>query len=258
MKYVNSNKKWHFLLYAITILNILSTAVFALPIIYNYETDEETKKIVKRYNIDITKHRVIGIDYLELHKINSTENENINRKVRANIKKLNFYEKNDSYNKKFNNKQDYDIENDLKKNPNIINLTNKNNNKKNVNNFNFHIFCINGKMKECEKYRNNLNSIGESLSTQLDIKQPIDIFVKVISFCNKMGKSCGSIKTYATSTPTAFYPLKEELDGSTYLYPQSLVKQLNLDGYVDFLKYDISITINSDINYWFWVCIKLK
>jgi len=254
MKYVNINIKWHHLQYLIIILIILSTTVHSLSTIHNFETDEETKKIVKRYNIDINKHRVIGIDYLELHQKNNTNNENevVTRKARANIKKLNYYEKNDSYNRKFNNKPAYNIEYELITNPEIINLTNESKNKKSVNDFIFHIFCIDGKMDECEKYRDNLNSIGESLTSQLAVKEPINIFVKVISFCNAMGKSCGAVKTYATSTPTSFYVLKEELDNMSYLYPQALVKQLNLNGNVEFLKYDISLAINSDINYWFW------
>jgi hypothetical protein len=240
--------------FIISILSIFSKSLNAQNISHNFQTDNETKKIVQRYNIDTSKHRVIGIDYLEFHpkNIDAKEDEIVNQKVRDYIKKLDFKEKHDIISKKLNFKPDYSIESELKNNPNVISLSNENINKKSVNDFNFHIFCINSKMEECEKYIINLNSVGESFSSQLVIKQPINIFVKVTSFCNNMGKDCGAIKTYATSTPSAFYALTEELDDMPYLYPQSLVKQLNLDGEIDYLKYDISITINSDINYWFW------
>jgi len=230
------------------------------PLKYSIDPKNNVGKIVQRYNIDVYKHRVKDVDYLELHTDNDEENFEVDmaQKTRNYIRILEYKEKNDQYNKKMNSKKDeFDIATDIKNKANVIWLNNNSTEshaKKNTNAFNFHIFCIDSTMEKCEKIKTNLNSIGESLETQLNIKEPINIMVKTVPFCKSMNKDCGAVKSNAITTPTSFYSLIDEIDERPYLYPQALVKQLDIEGSVDFTLFDINLTINTDIDYWYWVC----
>jgi len=244
--------KWHYLLFAIGSLGILRETQ-AEPLSYNVDPSSEVGKIVRRYVIDTNKHRVTNIDYLELLQYSEETNYKYiaAQRVRDYIRILEHKEKNDVYNKKLKAKPDeYDKATEITKNTDYISLdTDK---KKSVNSFNFQIFCIESTEEKCQNVRTNLNKIGESLSKQLVIKEPINIIVKTMSFCNRMGKDCGAIKTNAITTPSAFYSLYSKKKENSYLYPQALVKQLETDGTVDFLSYDMTIVINTDVDYWYW------
>ncbi|ORX81009.1 hypothetical protein BCR32DRAFT_293512 [Anaeromyces robustus] len=256
-------KKWPF----ISLMVVLPSIIFALPITSNVDCDDGSKKMVQRYNIDVINHRVKSVEYVEFQ----SKNENENNKYKYSYSIISQIEKENDENYENDNNDNHQptIEEYLNyiniktkeenktstiRSEDIIELSNEDNTrvKKDVNLFNFHLFCIESTKENCEKIHDNLNDIGISLSKQIIIEEPINILVKSISFCNKLGKDCGSIKNFATSTPTAFYSIIDTTNDTPYLYPQALVKQLDLNGSIEFLKYDMIITINSDINYWFW------
>jgi len=252
MNFTKLFNKWHYLLYALSSI-VLLQEVQGKPLLnYNIDTNVDVGKIVRRYTIDVNKHWVKKIDYLELQNSEEVDDgKNVAQKVRNYIRILEYKEKNDRFNKKLRaNLDKFDIATEITEDTKYINLSRK----KNVNFINFQIFCIESTQEKCQNIQTNLNRIGESLSKQLVIKEPINILVKTVSFCTKMGKYCGAVKTNAITNPSSFYSLYSNDNESPYLYPQALVKQLDTEGTIDFLPYDMTIVINTDIDYWYWVC----
>ncbi|OUM69467.1 hypothetical protein PIROE2DRAFT_2554 [Piromyces sp. E2] len=261
MKYLNpKNNKWQYLLFAIHGLSMI-TNINGKPLKFSFDINDKIGKIVQRYNIDVYKHRVKSVDFLEYRDDNEMIELDEAQKTRDYIKLLDLKEKNNVYNKKMNSKKDeFDEATDIKNKLNVIRLSGETSgspSKKSIDPFNFHIFCIDSTMEKCEKIKTNLNSIGKSLGSQLEVKEPINVLVKTLSFCKSMNKDCGAVKTNAITTPTSFYSLTNDNDDTPYLYPQALVKQLDIEGSVDFTSTDINLTINTDIDYWYWVCNKI-
>ncbi|OUM61723.1 hypothetical protein PIROE2DRAFT_12223 [Piromyces sp. E2] len=119
--------------------------------------------------------------------------------------------------------------------------------------------------KTCRKAENTIKKATDVLSKVLYIYSgPILINATFSSFCELThpdGSACNaddpSRRKLGQAYPYSSYPAKavDPVDGDTdtYLYPQALLRQLNIvsDDKPDFQNYDITAEFNSDVNWYF-------
>lgn len=109
--------------------------------------------------------------------------------------------------------------------------------------FNFNI--TNNGEKGYEIYKNVIGQAEEYISKAFEIYETINVHFYIEDFCKKINNTmCNAI--LGMTFPPVYIPLKESMDSNTtYVYPQALVKQLNLDKDVSFTDTDFIIYLNS-------------
>jgi len=119
-------------------------------------------------------------------------------------------------------------------------------------------------LKICKKAETNFNKAANAISEVLVIYSgPILINATLISFCELAhpdGSACNADdptrRKLGQAYPYSSYPAKavdpEDGDTDAYLYPQALLRQLNIaSDYPDFQSYDITAEFNADVNWYF-------
>ncbi|CAG8719575.1 17768_t:CDS:2, partial [Funneliformis caledonium] len=94
----------------------------------------------------------------------------------------------------------------------------------------------------CEKVKSSFEEAGRIISSTLILNTPILI--------NAMFHSMESPKILGAAGPFRSMPMKDD-DGFERLYPQSLVKQFQLDVHPEFAPVDIVADFNSLVPFWF-------
>jgi len=119
-------------------------------------------------------------------------------------------------------------------------------------------------LKICKKAETNFNKAANAISEVLVIYSgPILINATLISFCELAhpdGSACNADdptrRKLGQAYPYSSYPAKavdpEDGDTDAYLYPQALLRQLNIvSDLPDFQSYDITAEFNADVNWYF-------
>ncbi|GBB98211.1 hypothetical protein RclHR1_03170007 [Rhizophagus clarus] len=102
----------------------------------------------------------------------------------------------------------------------------------------------------CNKVENVLITAGKFVSATLNLKTAITIDAQFLNFCLEYG-DCDKEKVILGSTRPGRMIPNQDPDGKVRLYPQALLKQLQLPEHPEFGSSDILTTFNSNTDYWF-------
>jgi len=105
-------------------------------------------------------------------------------------------------------------------------------------------FHCNEEKEYCEKVKNEFNFVFDTLSNAFEFYQPVVFETYVDELDTKYG-----IRAYAMVIDRNFVSLKSSTDSVSYLYPQALSKQLNLDKEPNYKKNDFIMAVNSNPKY---------
>jgi hypothetical protein len=135
---------------------------------------------------------------------------------------------------------------------------------KGINAFHIDFNCKIRNTEICKKAETNFNKAANSIAEVLTIYSgPILINATLISFCELAhpdGSACNADdptrRKLGQAYPYSSFPAKavnpEDGDTDAYLYPQALLRQLNIaSDYPDFQSYDITAEFNADVNWYF-------
>jgi hypothetical protein len=105
----------------------------------------------------------------------------------------------------------------------------------------------------CQRARQAFERAGDIISQAITFTTPIMVNATYVPFCHTL-QECpkGNIVTLGGSYPARTMALAKE-DGIFRLYPQALVKQMELDPPPAFAKYDIVSLFNAEAPFWFEV-----
>jgi hypothetical protein len=106
---------------------------------------------------------------------------------------------------------------------------------------------------QCQNAEKVFESAGNRIAEILKIKQTIIVNVKYHSFCETGNESnCrNSNNTLGRASSAAYFPVRLPLGAEVYLYPQSLVKQLQAKERLNMASVDIFAEFNSDFPFYF-------
>jgi len=108
--------------------------------------------------------------------------------------------------------------------------------------FNLSVHCYN--QQTCADYPDKVQEGANYISSALEFYTPVNVNVTIFPFCNYIDEvGCESIM--GITYPPTFIPLKESEDSEEFLYPQALVKQLNIDSGIDYDPVDFIVYLNS-------------
>jgi hypothetical protein len=110
--------------------------------------------------------------------------------------------------------------------------------------------CLTNDKVICSKVENVLITAGKFLTATLNLKTAITIDAQFLNFCLTYG-DCDNEKVILGSTRPGRMIPNLDSDGKTRLYPQALLKQLELPEHPQFGSSDIITSFNSNTNYWF-------
>ncbi|OUM68662.1 hypothetical protein PIROE2DRAFT_3659 [Piromyces sp. E2] len=100
----------------------------------------------------------------------------------------------------------------------------------------------------CEKAKNTFERATQKIAIALKIKTPIIVQASLYSFCKIKGDSyCNNSSSIGSAAASAYHILNN--NGTKYLYPQPLVKQMDDVGI--YLSTDITSDFNSDYSFYF-------
>ncbi|KAK9766399.1 hypothetical protein K7432_004538 [Basidiobolus ranarum] len=102
----------------------------------------------------------------------------------------------------------------------------------------------------CKKAEATFQIAFDILSNVIEFKRPVDVRASYVNYCRDMQWCRSSLLGYAG--PARSIKLKGT-DGKRRLYPQALVKQMNLSEVPKFNGVDIQATFNSEARFWFQV-----
>jgi len=137
-----------------------------------------------------------------------------------------------SYNNKLMNNSDFDEEDDY------INYTSA---------FKINFYCSETP-NICEKAKTSFERATQKIAVALKIKTQIVVQASLYSFCKVKGDSyCSNNSSIGSAAASAYHILNN--NGTKYLYPQPLVKQMDEIGI--YLDTDITSDFNSDYSFYF-------
>ncbi|KAG4085697.1 hypothetical protein H8356DRAFT_1738594 [Neocallimastix lanati (nom. inval.)] len=100
----------------------------------------------------------------------------------------------------------------------------------------------------CEKAKNSFEKATQKIAIALKIKTQIIVQASLYSFCEVKGDSnCGNNSSIGSAAASAYHILSN--NGTKFLYPQPLVKQMDDVGV--YLATDITSDFNSDYSFYF-------
>jgi len=100
----------------------------------------------------------------------------------------------------------------------------------------------------CEKAKNTFERATQKIAIALKIKTPIIVQASLYSFCKIKGESyCTNSSSIGSAAASAYHILNN--NGTKFLYPQPLVKQMDDIGI--YLSTDITADFNSDYSFYF-------
>jgi len=109
--------------------------------------------------------------------------------------------------------------------------------------FNLNVHCFN--QNSCGDYPEKVQEGAYYVSNALEFYNSVNVNVTIFPFCNYIEDgSCSSIM--GITYPPTFVPLKETDDSEEFLYPQALVKQLNLNSGINYEQIDFVVYLNSN------------
>lgn len=112
--------------------------------------------------------------------------------------------------------------------------------------FFFNIFCEPANDPKCKDYATKVQEASEYISKVFDFFSPVTANVTIFQFCDYFEQSaCKSIM--GITYPPTFIPLREEDSDETFIYPQALVRQFELEDNIDYpSKSDFIVYLNSN------------
>ncbi|CAG8594545.1 4652_t:CDS:2 [Acaulospora morrowiae] len=105
----------------------------------------------------------------------------------------------------------------------------------------------------CNKVKTAFTTAGKLITASIAFKTPVTVNATFTSFCvlyNECSTPTTTLITLGGAAPARTMEILDS-DGVTRLFPQSLVKQMNLDNHPAYSSFDILALFNSDTNYWF-------
>ncbi|KAL1925198.1 uncharacterized protein VTP21DRAFT_81 [Calcarisporiella thermophila] len=109
----------------------------------------------------------------------------------------------------------------------------------------------------CIKAKNNLARASEILAQHLSIKEPIRVSATFLPFCSKdanknqdVCKKSGMMPSVGGALPARMLLLQDD-DNMLRVYPQALVKQMDISPRPQFNQYDILMEFNSELPWHF-------
>ncbi|CAB4399069.1 unnamed protein product [Rhizophagus irregularis] len=110
--------------------------------------------------------------------------------------------------------------------------------------------CLTNDKITCGKVENVLITAGKFITATLNLKTAITVDAQFLNYCLTYG-DCDQEKVILGSTrPARMIPI-QDTDGKVRLYPQALLKQLELPEHPQYGPSDIITSFNSDTNFWF-------
>jgi len=110
--------------------------------------------------------------------------------------------------------------------------------------FNLNVHCYSE--RDCGDYPTKVQEGAYYISQALEFYNQVFVNVTIFPFCNFIDDKNNCKSIMGITYPPTFVALKEAADGEPYLYPQALVKQLEVDTNIDFEPIDFQIYLNSD------------
>lgn len=110
--------------------------------------------------------------------------------------------------------------------------------------FQFNVLCE--EKSVCDDYSTKIEQGSQYISNALEFYEVVNVNVTIFPFCQYLDSSkCSSIM--GITYPPTFIPLVEVgEENNPFLYPQALVKQLELDGQPEYATNDFVIYLNGD------------
>ncbi|KAL1922418.1 uncharacterized protein VTP21DRAFT_9957 [Calcarisporiella thermophila] len=103
----------------------------------------------------------------------------------------------------------------------------------------------------CTKVRDTFTKVGQEITAALELVEPVRVNASFFGFCARIGQCAnGATVPLGFAKVARLIPLKDR-DGVTRLFPQSLLKQMQVTPRPDFAPYDIEAIFNEDVKYWF-------
>lgn len=105
----------------------------------------------------------------------------------------------------------------------------------------------------CQRARRAFDHAGVLISQAIAFKTPVTVNATFIPFCQGLGEcSKGHLVTLGGSYPARTVALTQS-DGVVRLYPQALVKQMDIQSHPSYGPYDIVSLFNAEAPFWFEV-----
>jgi len=109
--------------------------------------------------------------------------------------------------------------------------------------FNLMVHCY---MEHCDDYPNKVQEGAGYIADALEFYEEVNVNVTIFPFCKFSDDSNNCKSIMGITYPPTFVSLKENINDEPYLYPQALVKQLEIDSKIEFEEMDFQIYLNSD------------
>ncbi|OUM67222.1 hypothetical protein PIROE2DRAFT_5379 [Piromyces sp. E2] len=108
--------------------------------------------------------------------------------------------------------------------------------------FHLNVHCYSS--DDCGDYPSRIQEGAFYVAQVFEFYQPVKVNVTIFPFCRFM-KEAGCETIMGITYPPTFVPLAENKDSEAFLYPQALVKQLDIDSNIEYSDIDFIIYLNS-------------
>lgn len=116
--------------------------------------------------------------------------------------------------------------------------------------FQINVTCEQGVAKtQCDKVKNALQNAGTRIASVLLIQNPIIVSCDFKPFCQGVS-NCGLANVLGGAQYASAFEVKNK-NGGSFMYPQGLVKNLQVDKEIQYGKNDIIAQFNSEHNFYF-------
>jgi len=110
--------------------------------------------------------------------------------------------------------------------------------------FNLNVHCYT--TKDCRDYPDKVQEGAYYVAQALEFYNPVNVNVTIFPFCSFINDKNNCKSIMGITYPPLFVPLKQENDEEPFLYPQALVKQLDIDSEIQYEEMDFLVYLNSD------------
>jgi hypothetical protein len=117
--------------------------------------------------------------------------------------------------------------------------------------FRIDLTCSGVTQTQCNFARQALQNSGRRIAQVLDIRVPVTVKAQYFPFCPANNKQCEESSTLGGAVYGSAFAATKEGDPQLYMFPQALVKQLNLNENLQFSDSDIIAQFNADFPYFF-------
>ncbi|ORX42151.1 hypothetical protein BCR36DRAFT_338006 [Piromyces finnis] len=109
--------------------------------------------------------------------------------------------------------------------------------------FNLNVHCYS--TEDCENYPARIQEGAYFIAQTFEFYQTVNVNVTIFPFCRYMQNESGCESVMGITYPPTFISLSETKDSEPFLYPQALVKQLDVDSDISYDPIDFLIYLNS-------------